>query len=215
MPQFSFIAVGRDGKRRAGEEFADNRRSLELLLKDRKLLLVDCKTLVPRRVAPGVQLRLMTQLSQLIRGGLTSERSLQIISEHADDKRVAELARGLRQGIKRGQSLSQALAMIGQFDPLLVPLVRAGEASGRMPEILTTLATNLQARQKLRRSPVHRRAGDQGHPGVQVAVRGSHGRAAGGDARHLLVQRRVDAARAGHRHRDAHDDRRRALRLSL
>jgi general secretion pathway protein F len=151
MPHFAYIAVGHDGKKRNGNEFADNRRSLELSLKNRRLLLVECKTVVPRRMSLSVTVKFITQLSQLAGGGMVVERSLQIIGETTEDKKVSELAHLLRQGIKRGQSLSQALAEVGQFDPLLIPLVRAGEASGRMPEILQTLEKHFQVRQKMRR----------------------------------------------------------------
>jgi type II secretory pathway component PulF len=151
MPHFAYTAVGHDGKKLAGNEFADNRRSLELSLKNRRLLLVECKTVVPRRISLNVTVSFISQLSQLAGGGMVVERSLQIIGETNEDKRVAELAQLLRQGIKRGQSLSQALAQVGEFDPLLIPLVRAGEASGRMPEILGTLEKHFSARQKIRR----------------------------------------------------------------
>jgi len=166
MPHFAYTAVGHDGKKLAGHEFADNRRGLELSLKNRRLLLLDCKTVVPRRIPLSVTVSFITQLSQLAGGGMVVERSLQIIGETNEDKRVAELAQLLRQGIKRGQSLSQALAQVGEFDPLLVPLVRAGEASGRMPEILATLEKHFQARQKIRREIL----GNLTYPAVLVVA---------------------------------------------
>lgn len=154
MPQFRFTAVGRDGKQQEGRESADNRAALEQKLKSRRLILLECKEVAVRKMPASVTIGFIAQLSELIANGVVLDRSLQIIAENAEDKKVAELAVTLRQGIKRGLSLSQALAEAGQFDPLLIPLLRAGEVSGQMDVILDNLQQHYKRKQKLSRDIV-------------------------------------------------------------
>ncbi|MGQ0663462.1 MAG: type II secretion system F family protein [Pseudomonadota bacterium] len=150
MPYFSYVAVGRDGKTFEGREYADSRAAFESRLKGRRQVLVKCRELRRRTVSTSLTTRLIAQLSRLVASGVVIERSLQIIGEDTDDATLAALADQLRGSIKRGQSLSQAFAEAGQFDPLLVPLVRAGEASGRLGEILASLQVYFDRKQKLR-----------------------------------------------------------------
>lgn len=151
MAQYHFVAVGRDGKRQEGRDFADNRQALEHKLRGKRLVLVDAKEIKARRVGNGVAVAFIAQLAELAANGVVLDRALHIISEHADDKNVAALAAQLRQGVKRGQSLSQAMSEVGQFDPLLIPLLRAGEVSGQMDVILTNLQDHYRRKQKLNR----------------------------------------------------------------
>lgn len=151
MPQFRYVAVGRDGKRQEGREVADNRAALEHKLKSRRLVLVEAREIKAKRIATTVAIAFIAQLAELSANGVVLDRALQIISDHAENKTVAALAAQLRQSVKRGQSLSQAMAEVGQFDPLLIPLLRAGEVSGQMDVILTNLQEHYRRKQKLNR----------------------------------------------------------------
>lgn len=151
MAYFQFTAVGRDGKRQEGREFADTRQALEQKLKGKRLVLVEAKEIKAKRVANAIAIGFIAQLAELVANGVVLDRALQIITENAEAKKVAELAAQLRQGIKRGQALSQAMNEAGQFDPLLIPLLRAGEVSGQMDVILTNLQEHYRRKQKLNR----------------------------------------------------------------
>lgn len=151
MAHYQFVAVGRDGKRQEGRDFADNRQALEHKLRGKRLVLVEAKEIRARRIGNAIAVAFIAQLAELVANGVVLDRALQIITEHADNKKVADLAAQLRQGVKRGQALSQAMSEIGQFDPLLIPLLRAGEVSGRMDVILASLQEHYRRKQKLNR----------------------------------------------------------------
>ena len=151
MPQFAYTAIGRDGQHIKGRDFADTRRGLEKQLKTRRLILLDCQEVRAKPLAQALVAKFIGQLSRLVGSGIVIDRALQIISEDTEDTGSSELAERLRQGIKRGQLLSQAFDEIGRFDPLLVPLVKAGEESGQLADILATLEHHYERKQKMRR----------------------------------------------------------------
>ena len=151
MPLYAYTALGQDGRKTRSFEVADDRGSLERRLKARRLVLIKCRETRPPSVAYPVQVELVSQLANLVDSGIVVERALQAVGEDAEDKRTGALAGRLRQGLKRGQSLSQALEEIGRFDSLLVPLVRAGEASGQLGPVLKTLEEHYERKRRLQR----------------------------------------------------------------
>lgn len=165
MPIFSYVAVGRDGRSQNGEEFADSRSSLERQLRSRRLVVVECKERRRRKAAIRPLTRLIGQLSRLLSNGVAVDRALQIIEQGREEARVSELAHGIRAGIKRGLSLSQAFDSVAEFDTLVIPLIKAGEASGQLPTILDSLRIYLEGAEKLRRDV----AAALAYPAVLVA----------------------------------------------
>jgi len=152
MPTFAYTAIGRDGKKVAAREFAESRQGLEATLRRRHLALQDCRELRGGAIALGPTVALVAQLAQLVGSGIVLDRALQIIAEDAENRRVARLADRLRQGVKRGLTLSQAVREVGRWDSLLAPLLRAGEASGKMAEVLRTLEIHYEQRMRTRRA---------------------------------------------------------------
>jgi general secretion pathway protein F len=96
----------------------------------------------------------LAELSPLASNGIPIDRALQIVGEDSIDPKIGELATQLRQGIKRGESLSQALSQSGRFDTLLVALVKVGETSGELPRVLAILETYYQESRQTRRDLV-------------------------------------------------------------
>lgn len=152
MPTFAYTAIGRDGKKVSAREFADDRKGLEATLRRRHLALQDCREIAGRAVSLKVTVALVAQLSQLIGSGIVLDRALQIVAEDAENRQVARHAERLRQGVKRGLTLSQAVREAGRWDGLLAPLLRAGEASGKMAEVLGTLERYYEQRMRTRRA---------------------------------------------------------------
>jgi general secretion pathway protein F len=150
VPIYRFTAVGRDGREVSGEEAAESESALERRLRARRLVLTKARPAKRKRVPQAVVAGLIGQLATLIENGVTIDRALAIAAEDTGDRRISDLAERLRQDIKRGNSLSQALDALGGLDPLLVPLVRAGEASGQLSAILKTLRAHYDRQQRLR-----------------------------------------------------------------
>ncbi len=85
------------------------------------------------------------ELSDLLASGMTLGNALGVLANretgHAEDM----LIRGLRDDIVQGSSLSSALAkQPASFSPLYVNMIRAGEASGALSEVLMRLVEHYE-----------------------------------------------------------------------
>jgi len=150
MPQFQYSAISANGEQTKGQETANNLDNLTLILKRRKLILIKAKELKRKSISFAHTIRLIIELNDLISSGVVLERALQILSSDSSDPKFTELCQQIRQQLKSGQSLSQSLQQIGQFDPLLIPLIQAGETSGRLAETLGILDQYYQNKKQLR-----------------------------------------------------------------
>jgi type II secretory pathway component PulF len=166
MPLYRFTAVGRDGNTLKGEEIAADEAALERRLKARKLVVTRIRPARQARVPEKAVTALIGQLATLVESGVTIDRALQITAEDTGDKRVATMANRLRADIKKGHALSQALGALGRLDPLIIPLVQAGEASGQLAGVLGTLQSHFESRAALRRDV----AGALAYPSVLVVA---------------------------------------------
>ena len=90
------------------------------------------------------------QLSALLDAGLTVDESLNILVEQSDSERERQLIVSLRNDIAGGSSLSSAMLKLPRAFPSFCPiLVRAGETSGRLPNVMQRLAVYLEERTEL------------------------------------------------------------------
>lgn len=90
-----------------------------------------------RRVDNKVLLTFNQELLVLIKAGLPIIQALDIILEKADKNRFYELLNSLREDIKGGASLSEALEKYpGTFPHLYVASIRAGERTGDLPQTI-------------------------------------------------------------------------------
>lgn len=151
MPIYEYTAIGRDGAQSQGREEAGSENELEQLLRRRQMVLVTAKPLRDSGLPLSVVTDLVAELARLLGSGILLERALEIIAEDSHEQRLAEIAGRVRQSIQRGQALSSALHAAGRFDPLLLALVRAGEASGQLPRIMSLLEGHYAARTALQR----------------------------------------------------------------
>lgn len=95
------------------------------------------------------------QLATLLGAGLPLDRSLQVLLELAENDRVRRTVSDVRDRVREGGSLSEALeAQHGAFSRLYVNMVRAGEMGGTLDRTLDRLADYLERSRELRESVV-------------------------------------------------------------
>jgi type IV pilus assembly protein PilC len=86
----------------------------------------------------------------MIAAGLSLLRTLTIISEQTENKRLAKAFGLIRSEVEVGTSFSDAIAKQPDiFPPLMLNLVRAGEVGGFLEGSLESIATNYEAEVKL------------------------------------------------------------------
>jgi type IV pilus assembly protein PilC len=92
------------------------------------------------------------QLATLLQSGVPVTRSLEALGEQSVDAKVTRAVHQLNKDVKNGFPLSRAMMKQSHvFSPVYVSMVRAGEISGAMDEILDRLAGYLEREFELRR----------------------------------------------------------------
>lgn len=95
------------------------------------------------------------QLATLLGAGLPLDRSLQVLLELAENDRIKQTLSAIRDQVREGGSLSDALdAQHGSFSRLYINMVRAGEVGGSLDKTLERLADYLERSKDLKDSVV-------------------------------------------------------------
>jgi general secretion pathway protein F len=169
MPLYRYKAVNSAGDVAAGELDAANESEIVERLRDQGLMpmhvfaaggersLAASKStrrrswFAPRRVTRDNVLGITRELSTLLGAGLPLDRALEILIGLAPSPPVALLLQTLRDSVRGGKSLSQALDMHREvFSRFYVNIVRAGEAGGALGVVLNRLAETMERNKELR-----------------------------------------------------------------
>jgi type IV pilus assembly protein PilC len=96
---------------------------------------------------------MMRELSVALTAGLPLVSALRTIARQGRTQKQREMLRSIIEQVEAGKSLAEAMAAWGRpFQELTINLTRAGEASGKLGEVLTHAAELLDKDLKLRRS---------------------------------------------------------------
>ena len=148
---FDYKAVSMEGRMVFGRIDAINLVDLEMRLKRMDLDLVtgrpiDHHTLFGSRKIPRPELiNFCFHLDQLARAGVPILEGLGDLRDSIENPRFREVIAGLIESIEGGQTLSQAMAgHPSVFSKVFVSLIRSGEATGQLPEVLSSLNESLK-----------------------------------------------------------------------
>lgn len=83
---------------------------------------------------------LCLQLCELQRAGISPEEAFSILRDDAADSEDRALFAGTAARLEDGDTLSDALAADGRFPPYMIGMVRVGERTGTMEEVLRALS---------------------------------------------------------------------------
>jgi type IV pilus assembly protein PilC len=156
MALFNYKAIDLHGKAILGQIDALNIVDLELRLKRMGLDLVvggPTKRAVGfgRGVSRPELINFCFHLEQLSSAGVPVVEGLTDLRDSVENPRFREVISGLIEGIQGGQNLSGALSNYPEtFSPVFRALVKAGEETGRLPEVLRSLVENLKWEDELR-----------------------------------------------------------------
>ncbi|HXE40596.1 MAG TPA: type II secretion system F family protein [Azonexus sp.] len=148
---FDYKAVSAEGRMIYGRLDAINLVDLEMRLKrmDLDLVtgnLVEHRALFGSRGIPRPELiNFCFHLEQLARAGVPILDGLTDLRDSIEHPRFREVIAVLIENIEGGQTLSQAMTIhTDVFSQVFVNLVRAGESSGQLPEVLVSLTESLK-----------------------------------------------------------------------
>ncbi|HYY61836.1 MAG TPA: type II secretion system F family protein [Burkholderiales bacterium] len=151
MPLYTYKAVDPRGKHIIGRTEALNLFDLEQRLLRLELDLVtgapsgQRSKLFGGRVARQDLINFCFHLEQLTTSGVPVLEGLVDLRDSVEQPRLREVVAGLVESIEGGRSLSQALAEFPEvFSKVFVSLVRSGEQTGKLSEVLTGLTETLK-----------------------------------------------------------------------
>ena len=152
MPLLEYKAMDERGKTQLGQIEAANAADLEMRLSRMGLDLINYKEAKAHASAVGGStvrredlISFCFHLEQLTKAGVPVLDGLADLRDSVESPRLRETIAGLVESIEGGKTLSQALAEYPRvFDTVFVNLVRAGEFSGRLAEVLQNITENLK-----------------------------------------------------------------------
>ncbi|HQR51313.1 MAG TPA: type II secretion system F family protein [Methylophilaceae bacterium] len=157
MPYFSYKAVDQAGHPAQGRMDAVNDVDLELRLNRMGLDLISFNLAAQNRgLFSGQKVSLQDlvmfcfQMEQLARAGVPLMEGLTDLHDGTESPGFREVIGALISEVEGGKQFSQALASHPKvFSNVFVSLVRAGEQSGRLPEVFENLASTLKWQDEL------------------------------------------------------------------
>ncbi|WP_345761942.1 type II secretion system F family protein [Diaminobutyricibacter sp. McL0608] len=103
----------------------------------------------------GVKLKdlaiMSRQMATMIGSGLSLLRTLNILAEQTENKKLAKIMANVRDEVETGVSISDSMRKYADvFPPLMINMVRAGETGGFLDSSLESIAMNFEKEVKLR-----------------------------------------------------------------
>lgn len=154
MASFTYKAVGRDGKTRqgvveaSGQELASRQlraQGLTLLKLEAGNSLDDPEKAVGKPPSRQEVLSMTSELAVLLRAGLPLDRALKVLIDMAVQPQMQFLLNDLLKAVKGGKALSIAMQSHEKiFGSFYISMVRSGEASGLLSEVLDRLVEYLE-----------------------------------------------------------------------
>jgi type IV pilus assembly protein PilC len=158
MPTFSYKAKTPDGRVIDGVIEADSEATLQHKMKQQKLVVISVTQqgglAAMFNTGPQVKTAMISifsrQFSTMISAGLPVLQALNILGEQQEDKVFKVVLIKIRDDIGSGSNLSDAMSKFPSvFNTLYCNMVKAGELSGSLDQILDRLSTYLEKAEAL------------------------------------------------------------------
>lgn len=161
MPKYKYIAKNKDAKDIAGELTAPNREKVLEILRKEELIPISIEEIKrgisisfgkKKRIKLDALAIFSRQLATMVEAGIPVVGALDALAQQMENKTLQEVVGKVRDDVEGGSGFSQALSRHPHiFSKLYVNMVKAGESSGMLDEILTRLATYLEKINSLQR----------------------------------------------------------------
>jgi len=165
MPTYKYTAVSKQGERLEGEEVAQDKHELAQRLRQKGYVLA--KAQVQGKKKPRLQslnlfsglfgvplaekLMFMRNLKVMVVSGIPLPKTLQVLSSQARSKKLKLALVEIRKKILKGQQLSDAMEQHPSLFPeLFINMIRTGEESGTLENVLSQLTLQLEREHDLR-----------------------------------------------------------------
>ena len=160
MPQFEYIVKDKEGKNLNGKREAVDVNNVVSALRQEGFLIIRINEVKTKssffskdiftanrggRIKADDIVVFSRQLATMVEAGVPLVQSLSILTEQAENAALQKTVLHLRDDVESGKSLSEALEKHKKiFSGLFISMVKAGESSGRLEEILDRLSTYIE-----------------------------------------------------------------------
>jgi len=164
MPEFKYVCKDHSGKTLTDSVEARDRSTVVDMLRKRDLIIISVTEEAPKtkfslpifsskkKIKLDDLVMFSRQLATMVDAGITLVAALDILGEQMDNKTFGAVIVSVRNDVETGSSLSAALAKHKTvFSSLFVNMVRAGESSGMLDDILERLAEYLEKTSSLQK----------------------------------------------------------------
>ena len=159
---FVYRARDLNGELKTGEIDTSDERSAATILRRKSLIVVsislkgfnpasDFLDKIINRVGFTELVTMTRQLATMVSAGLVLSEAVDILEEQQPNKKLKQVLSDIARDIKGGLALAAALAKHGDvFPPLYVNLVKSGESSGKLDDVLLKMADSLEKDREFR-----------------------------------------------------------------
>ena len=156
MALYAYKAMNNQGRMVLGRLEAINPIDLEMRLKRMDLDFINGDPVKqgglmnPGKITRQELINFCFHLEQLARAGVSLIESLTDLRDTVENPRFREILAGMIESIEGGKTLSQAMAEHPKtFDGVVISLIRSGEETGALPQVLANLLESLKWQDEL------------------------------------------------------------------
>ncbi len=160
MPLFKYTATDTNGNRKEGTVDARSEELAVSLLKSQGFFVINVaeqksgilgSISAVRGISESEIVAFTRQFSTMISAGLPISRALDVLAEQSPNKNFRIMMGSILRDVEGGSPLSASMGRYPKyFNPTYQALVRAGESSGKLDEILKRLAATMEANRELK-----------------------------------------------------------------
>ena len=160
MPNFLYTAKNQKGEAKTGKLEAINEHELAATLRQEGLILISAETTDDekkfsfdiKKIVAGfghislVERMMFTRhLAVMVKAGLSLNQALKTLAEQTKNPRFKRAIVRIEENVRQGKTFSESLAIFPRiFNNLYVNMVKVGETSGNLDEVLNNLAEQIR-----------------------------------------------------------------------
>lgn len=165
MPTYFYTAITAAGEKMSGAEVAEDERHLVSILREKGYLLTtatteEAKSRFSSLRSPWRRLRSVSltdkllftrNLQVMVAAGTPLPRALEVLTEQTKNKLFSQTIDDVRNQVRKGRTLSEAMAEHARIFPeLFINMLKVGEESGTLENVLTQLSLQLEREHKVK-----------------------------------------------------------------
>ncbi len=165
MGMFVYRALTSNGQVVSGLEDATTMRAASERLQARNLMPIEVREdkektsilsrILPRRIPSELRLQALGHLSSLLNAGLSLTLCLRTIADQIRHDGLRRVLRDISTQVQQGKTFTESLETHGElFPPIHRSMIRAGEESGHLSDVLDRLVEHTEREQVLKRKVV-------------------------------------------------------------